>query len=303
MSLRAAASADSAPLERRVYELTRWRVPGPVEAIPALVYQRMDLPGPKPAVVYYHGVVQRKEAYVDTHPLARSLADAGFAVALPDAPGHGERPAGATVVERLRRSLPGEFCADIEQAADEAPALVDWLASLPEVDGARLAVAGLSMGGFTAAVVAARLGGRLRAAVCIAGSAGLETCMAETDSIAPGKWGPPDRAIDEETRRRIARIDPLGYPERFAPLPLLLLHGARDTWNPPATSEQFAALLAPHYAAAGAAGHLRFVLVPNAPHWPPNATIVEEAVAWLRRHVAAPGKEVGQARTEEHRSR
>src|ERR671926_199481 len=96
------------PIERRSYELARWHVRGPFEPIPALVYQRADLPGPKPGVVYYHGVVQRKEVYVDSHTLARSLADLGFAVALPDAPGHGERPAGASVVERLRQSLPRE---------------------------------------------------------------------------------------------------------------------------------------------------------------------------------------------------
>ena len=87
--------ASPEPLARRTYEVTSWQVDGPVEPIPVLLYERTDLPGPKPAVVYYHGVVQSKEAYLDTHPMARRLADAGFVVALPDAPGHGERPGGA----------------------------------------------------------------------------------------------------------------------------------------------------------------------------------------------------------------
>ena len=286
-STAAAPDEALAPIERRTYELARWNVPGPFEAIPVLVYQRTDLPGPKPGVVYYHGVVQRKEVYVDSHPLARGLADAGFMVVLPDAPGHGERPGGATLAERLRESLPREFCADIEQAADEAPALYDWLAAQAEVDAARLGVVGLSMGGFTAAAVGSRLRRRLHAAVCISGSANLLACMAETDSIAPGKWGPPDRLIDAETRERIARIDAVHYPDQFAPLPLLLLHGARDTWNPPATSEQLAALLAREYAAAGASERFRFTLVPNAPHWPPSAAIVEDAQSWLRTYCAA----------------
>ena len=270
------------PTETRAYQLARYLAPGPFEPIPLLVYQRADLPDPKPAVVYYHGVTQRKEAYVDSHPLARTLADSGLVVALPDAPGHGERPAGATVTDRLRVSLPREFCADIEQAGDEATALFDWLAALPGVDAQRLAVAGLSMGGFTAAVVGSRLRHRLKAAVCIAGSAGLEECMAATDSIAPGKWGPPDRSIDAETRERIARIDPLYYPERFSPLPLLLLHGARDTWNPPSTTTQFAAQLAARY---GGPNRFRFLLVPNAPHWPPAAAIVDAAADWLTTHL------------------
>ena len=47
------STAGREPIERRVYELTRWQAPGPVESIPVLLYQRADLPGPKPAVVYY----------------------------------------------------------------------------------------------------------------------------------------------------------------------------------------------------------------------------------------------------------
>ena len=278
----ATLTGGATPSERRTYELARYLVPGPFEPIPVLTYRRTDLPDPKPAVVYYHGVTQHKEVYVDSHPLARTLADAGIVMALPDAPGHGERPTGSGLKDRLRVSLPREFCADIEQAADESPALFDGLAALPGVDPHRLAVAGLSMGGFTAAVVASRLGPRLSAAVCIAGSAGLEQCMAVTDSIAPDKWGPQDRSIDAETRARIARIDPLYYPERFAPLPLLLLHGERDTWNPPSTTQAFAAQLASHY---GESGRLSSVFVPNAPHWPPAAPIVEAAAGWLTTHL------------------
>jgi dienelactone hydrolase len=265
-----------------VYELTRWQAPGSVEAIPVLLYHRADLGGAKPAVVYYHGVTQRKEAYVDSHAMVRRLADSGFLVALPDAPGHGERAAGATLTDRLRSSLAREFCADIEQARDEAGGLLEWLATHETVDAGRLSVAGVSMGGFTAAVVAAAERQRLRAAVCIAGSAGLAECMANTDSIAPGKWGPVDRSLDAETRDRIERIDPIYYPDRYAPLPLLLLHGELDTWNPCRTTQGFHASLLSHYATAP--GCLKFSLVSSAPHWPPGPAMIDETVAWLEAH-------------------
>lgn len=266
-----------------LYELTDHRVVGPNEPIPVLLFHRHDLPGPKPAVVYYHGVVQNKEQYVDTHPLARRLADAGYVVAIPDAPGHGARPEGAGLVERLRASLAREFCRDIELAGDESGELLDWLSAQPSVDQRRLGVLGISMGGFTAAVVAARQSARLRAAVCIAGGGDLTTCMLETDSIAPGRWGPPGRAIDDETGERIDRIDPLFYPNRYAPLPLLLLHGERDTWNPVKTARLFHQALAAQY--ADAPERLNLVVVPDAPHWPPGRPFVDETIAWLDRWV------------------
>ncbi|GAA5005215.1 alpha/beta hydrolase family protein [Actinopolymorpha pittospori] len=276
------ASANAG--QRRVYDLSGWSVAGPVESIPLLVYERQDLPGPKPVVIYYHGVSQEKETYVDTHPVARRLADAGCLVVLPDAPGHGQRPTGRMLRERLRQSLAREFCADIEQAADEAPALLSWLAGHPGVDASRVAVAGLSMGGYTAAVVASRLGNQLRAAGCVAGCADLAHCMAATDSIGPGKYGPLDRALDPETTKRIDRIDPLGCPEHFAPLPLLLVHGDRDTCNPCVTTQRFAAALRPTYASEPDA--LRGRLIAGAPHWPPTAAVIDELLGWLRTHLS-----------------
>jgi uncharacterized protein len=262
-------------LSRRLYELTSWRVPGPVEPIPLLLYHRADIGGPKPTVVYYHGVTQSKEGYVDSHPIARRLADAGMLVALPDAPGHGERPSAAGLVDRLRHSLPREFTADIEQAADEAPDVAAWLRGRHDVDAGRLAVIGTSMGGFTAAAVAARLRGSLRAAVCIAGCGDLPACYAATDSIGPGGWGPPDRSMDEETVARVARVDPLGHPERIAPLPILVLHGERDTWNPCSTSVRF----------GEAVPSACVRIVPDAVHWPPSPVIIDAAVDWLGCHV------------------
>lgn len=277
------------PMWEQMYVLARWTVSGPRGPIPLLTYHRQDLPGPKPAIIYYHGVAQRKEDYLDSHPMSRALADAGFVVVIPDAPGHGERESAGGLIERLAQSLPREFVSAIEQAADEAGALIDWLAGRPEVDVTRVGLIGVSMGGFTAAVVGARQKDRVRAAVCINGSAELELCMATTDSIAPGKWGPPDRAIDPKTRQTIALIDPINYPERFSPLPILLLHGMMDTWNPCITSQRFAAALYPHYKPW--AHRLKLVVVPGAVHWPPSRTMIAESLAWLLRHVCAGSQE------------
>ena len=262
-------------LRRRQYELTNWSVPGPLEPIPLLLYHRSDIAGPKPPVVYYHGVAQSKETYVDSHPIARQLADLGMLVALPDAPGHGDRPSAVKLIERLRSSLPREFTADIEQAAEEAPALAHWVRNRPNASGSRMAVIGTSMGGFTAAAVAGRLGEQLRTAVCIAGSGDLPGCYSQTDSIRQDGWGPSDRSMDEETTRRVERIDPIRHPDQYESVPMLVLHGSRDTWNPPATSIRFGEVVP--------AAQVR--VIPGAVHWPPSAAIVDAAVTWLRDHV------------------
>lgn len=260
---------------RSAYELTSWSVPGPAEPIPLLLYHRLDRPGPKPLAVYYHGVTQRKETYIDSHPLARALADQGMVVALPDAPGHGDRPAAAQLVERLRASLPREFCADIEASAAEASSLLDWLGALDLVDGSRMAVAGYSMGGFTAAVVAGRERTRLRAAVAMAGSGDLPGCFAATDSIGPEGWGPPDRSLDAETVARIDRIDPIRHPGLLDGFPLLIVHGESDTWNPCRTS----------LAVAQCVRSAQVDIVPGAAHWPPSRMVLEAALDWLTGHV------------------
>mgnify|MGYP001167113032 CR=1 FL=1 len=280
---------EDAPLWEQTYALACWSAPGPRGAIPLLTYHRRDLPGPKPAIIYYHGVAQRKEDYLDSHSMSRALADAGFMVVIPDAPGHGERESAGGLIERLTESLPREFAAAIEQSADEAGALIDWLERRPEVDVRRIGVIGVSMGGYTAAAVGARQKERVRAVVCINGAAELELCMATTDAIAPGKWGPPDRAIDPRTRQTIAVIDPINYPERFPPLPILLVHGMMDTWNPCITSQRFAAALLPHYRPW--AERLKLLIVPGAVHWPPNRTMVRESVAWLLRYVCDASQE------------
>ena len=69
-------------------------------------------------------------------------------------------------------------------------------------------------------------------------------------------------------------------------LPILLLHGAQDTWNPCATSQRFAAALAPSYASHPQ--RLCLSIIPHAPHWPPAAIMIEEAVSWLHHYVANP---------------
>lgn len=99
------------------------------------------LPEPAPegerpmAVVLAHGFASDR---ANMSPLARSLANAGYAVLALDLAGHGEnRRAGGF---RAARSHPkSDF-------HDELEAAVDYLRASPLVDGARIAVMGHSMG-------------------------------------------------------------------------------------------------------------------------------------------------------------
>ena len=107
--------------------------------VPATFY----LPGtedgaPAPVVVMGHGYSGDRTTMSS---LARSLAEAGYAVVAIDFRGHGANDNGT--------SAPGD-------RADDLAAAVDWAEDAPEVDGARIGVLGHSMGARAALDLAAR---------------------------------------------------------------------------------------------------------------------------------------------------
>lgn len=182
---------------------------------------RLRLPpegaGPFPLVLAQHGAGGSKDApYMDSvcAPWARS----GAAVASIDFPLHGER-ANAKLGARLLRAAetPRERATPIDvalwsdfvrQSARDLGRALDALAGRPEVDPARIAYAGFSLGAVLGAPFCAGEP-RVRAAALALGGGG----------IGPIAW------------------DPLGHVARLAPRPVLFVNAERDARIPRASAE------------------------------------------------------------------
>lgn len=170
--------------------------------------------GPHPAVIMLSGLDSAKEELRATEEtfLARGLAT--FSV---DGPGQGEAEYDLPI--RGDWSAPGA-------------AVADALAALPEVDGSRLGVWGVSLGGYYAPRVAAALGGRLRACAALAGPynfgecwAGLPALTRQTFRVRSGASG------DDEAREIAGTLGLAGHVARIT-APLLVVFGRRDRLIP-----------------------------------------------------------------------
>jgi uncharacterized protein len=178
--------------------------------------------GPWPAVMVLHGAGSRKENHAD---YARAAIAHGLAALTFDNRGHGETegPLGAGVI-------------------DDLGVVAAWLAGRAEVDGARIAVRGSSMGGLLAIHAAAR-SDDIAAAIAICPAA--EWMLAEdVQRVVDGRPPPAGSALSE------MRIDAPGLAEwldsndvedaaeRMGAKPLLLIHARGDEVVPYTHSEK-----------------------------------------------------------------
>lgn len=177
------------------------------DRVPGLLLLPTEGQGPLPLALVQHGAGGSKDAdYLDAVRLR--WVERGVAVASIDFPLHGER-ASAKLSEQLLATLApgarpsadaaalfGEFAR--QSVADLARA-VDALGALPEIDAARVAYVGFSLGAILGSLYVP-YDARVRAAVLAVGGAGI---------------GPP-------------ALDPTAHIGRFAPRPLLLVNATRD---------------------------------------------------------------------------
>lgn len=191
--------------------------------------------------------------------MAVRLAERGVAALFVKLPYYGERRAPGTRflsadIERSMRSMRQGVC-DVRRAAS-------WLASRPEVDPARVGVAGISLGGIISALAAAVDPSIEGAALLLAGG-----------GLADILWDMPEREARQYREAWIASgrdfedlevmtrpLDPLTYAERLVGRRVLMIAGNVDEVIPPrATRSLWEAAGCPpllwydcgHYSAAG----------------------------------------------------
>jgi len=190
-------------------------------------------------VIVAHGLGVGKEVQ---RPELERLAKAGFIAVCPDAPHHGERRDG--LLERLEASTGAErherLIGMVSEAASEIPLLI---AHFRYSLGARVAMTGISMGGFTT----------------------FASFLHEPrPDVAIPFLASPDWRTQEQRKAGFPLKGPARSPGRFFPVPLLAVTAGLDTVVPPDAAVSFMETLRPMYATAP--GSLVHIDYPSSEH-------------------------------------
>jgi pimeloyl-ACP methyl ester carboxylesterase len=212
-------------------------------SIPALCAEPDDACDPKAAVLLLHGFNVDK-----SHQLKelRALANAGFTVVCPDAPGHGEREDGrlgsleAMPPERWHEG----FLELVEAQAAELPKLSAWLR---EQGFEQVGAVGISMG----------------ACVALTTSAHQPCFDAVASLLGTPELLPRSRARQTPRLEEMLARAPARCLEAFQNLPLLMANGGRDVDVPPDAARRFAASLR---RVASRAADLLYIEYPESAH-------------------------------------
>jgi 2,6-dihydroxypseudooxynicotine hydrolase len=170
--------------------------------------------GPYPVVVLLPGLDSTKEELRSTE---ETFLDRGLATFSVDGPGQGE----------AEYDLPirGDWSAPAE-------AIMATLEGLSEVDAGRVAVWGVSLGGYYAPRVAAALGDRVRACVALAGPYDFGDCWPQLPELTRATFRVRSRTGDDDEARSVAHTLSLeGVAEKIT-APLLIVFGRQDRLIP-----------------------------------------------------------------------
>jgi len=200
-------------------------------SIPAFLYRpaRQAGSGRRPVVVVWHG---GPEAQVrpDFDPMAQLLAvELGMAVLLPNVRGSdGYGKTFLALDDGPRREL----------ALADIGATLDFVASQPDLDPARVAAWGSSYGGYLTLATAAFYPERIRAAVDVVGISSIPTFLQNTSDHRrePSRAEHGDE-LAPEVREVQERISPLAGPEAIRAA-LFVLQGRNDPRVPQSEAEQ-----------------------------------------------------------------
>lgn len=147
-----------------------------------------------------------------------------------------------------------------EDAVRDLGALLDWIATQPDLDPQRVVVTGGSYGGYMALAASVQLADRIAGAIDIVGISNFVTFLERTESyrrdLRRAEYG-DER--DPQMRAFLERISPLNQAERITK-PLMVVQGRNDPRVPYTEAEQIVAKLRARgtpvwYLRAGNEGH------------------------------------------------
>jgi dipeptidyl aminopeptidase/acylaminoacyl peptidase len=201
--------------------------------IPAFVYRpRGD--GPHPVIVYIHGGPESQYRPAFSSTFQMWLAELGVAVVAPNVRGSlGYGNAYLEMDNGFRR----------EDSVKDIGALLDWIATQPDLDENRVAVYGGSYGGYMVLASSVYYSDRLKAAVDVVGISNFVTFLKNTEDyrrdLRRKEYG-DER--NPEMRAFLEKISPLNNVDKMS-VPLLVVQGQNDPRVPVTESEQIVAAL------------------------------------------------------------
>jgi dipeptidyl aminopeptidase/acylaminoacyl peptidase len=199
--------------------------------IPAFLY-KPEGTGPFPVIVYLHGGPESQYRPRFSSTFQMWIRELGAAVVAPNVRGSSGYGREYVLLDNGYRR---------EDSVKDIGALLDWIASQPDLDGSRVAVYGGSYGGYMVLASLVRYGDRLRAGVDIVGISNFVTFLKNTQDyrrdLRRAEYG------DERDPEMAAFLDAIS-PNRSADkikTPLFVAQGQNDPRVPVTESEQIVA--------------------------------------------------------------
>jgi Prolyl oligopeptidase family len=170
------------------------------------------------------------------------------------------------------------YFAFIKYSATEAiPKILDYLATVPEVDPQRIGISGHSTTGFVA-LHALATDPRLRAAAVVGTCGDLHTFLRDS-SVALNREVP--LALDPTYDAQLMELEPIQHPERLTHAALLMINGHDDDAVPYGCVETTVEVLRPVYRRR-ARGRFRAIGLPGVGHSIPPAVATAMRPWWTR---------------------
>ncbi|MCC7264720.1 MAG: prolyl oligopeptidase family serine peptidase [Candidatus Latescibacteria bacterium] len=266
-----------------VFEQIRFRGRDELWVEALACYSELARSRPLPALLCIPGSGNRKEELVQPLDLMPDWADRGFFVLSID-----RVPDEAGLLER--QGLAGIWGHQVHQLIRS----LDYLQTRPEVDGKRIGMLGLSMGGMEALWLAA-LDQRVKVVVSVAGHLAWSEIFAGEAwrlvfaELPLGRRLLASAASGEQAWQAFRRsypqlpdLDAGRVAAQLAPRPLLLLTGEHDPYSPPTATRQVFSVAVPAYEAKDQAAALEMWVEPEAGHGF-SLSMRNRALAWFRR--------------------
>lgn len=203
--------------------------------IPAFVYRPTgEAKGKRPVIIQIHGGPEAQELPAFNPRRQSWVNEIGAVVIVPNvrgSSGYGKTYLSLDNAEKR------------EDSVKDIGALLDWIATQPDLDASKVAVVGQSYGGYMALAVAGRYNDRIAGAIDLYGISDWVTFLENTEGyrrdLRRAEYG-DER--DPKMREVFGRISPRGYVSAMKK-PMMVYQGANDPRVPMSESEAMVAQL------------------------------------------------------------